>query len=101
MNLNLEEDIGKFMRSLYRDSENGWLLGVCAGLADRFEVNVSGVRVLVAVMTFFFTVPTVIAYLALGILLRDRPLVYRGGADEQRFWSCRRERDGDGDSYSL
>ena len=25
------------LRGLYRDRENGWIFGVCAGLAERFD----------------------------------------------------------------
>ena len=30
-------DYGPF-RGFYRDRENGWIFGVCAGLADRFNL---------------------------------------------------------------
>jgi len=79
----------EFLRSLYRDSENGWILGVCAGLADHFRVNVAGVRLIALVLAWFVTLPAVIIYAVLALLMRDRPLIYRGGNDERHFWSCR------------
>lgn len=97
MSTNPLEKVIRFFHGLYRDSENGWLFGVCAGLADIFRVNVAGVRVLVAALAWFFTVPTAIAYVVLGILLRDRPLRYRGHADERHFWSRHGGRGADGD----
>lgn len=89
MSTNLLEGVVQYFHGLYRDSENGWLFGVCAGLADIFRVNVAGVRLLVMVIAWFFTLPTAIAYVVLGILLRDRPLRYQGLADERQFWSRR------------
>jgi phage shock protein C len=78
---------------LYRDRENGMLLGVCAGLAERFELNVLGVRIVavVALICFAFW-PVAIVYLAFGLLLRDRPLYYCGPDRERSFWrSAERE----------
>ncbi len=99
MSTNPLEKLIELFRSLYRDSENGWLFGVCAGLADIFRVNVAGVRLLVVVLAWFFTLPTAIAYVVLGFLLRDRPLRYQGGTDERHFWSrhCDHPVDGDHD----
>jgi phage shock protein C len=97
MSTNLLEKGIHFFHRLYRDSEQGWLFGVCAGLADIFRVNVAGVRVLVAVTAWFFTLPTAIAYVVLGMLLRDRPLRYQGRADERHFWSRRSDGRVDGD----
>ena len=34
------------VRGFYRDRESGWVFGVCAGLADRFNLNVGAVRVI-------------------------------------------------------
>lgn len=95
MNTNPIAELLEFLRRLYRDSENGWLFGVCAGLADYCHVNVAGVRLLVGVLAWFFTLPTVIIYIVLALLMRERPLVYRGSADERNFWSCGTTREND------
>ncbi len=72
---------------LYRDRENGMILGVCAGIAERFEFNVLGVRILAVVaMVCLAFWPVAVAYLAFGLLLRDRPLSYYGQEYEHRFW---------------
>ena len=86
MSSDLLDTIGRHFEGLYRDRENGWLLGVCAGLADRYRLNVSGVRLLAAVLLVFFTVPAAATYIALGLVLRDRRLRYRGDNDERGFW---------------
>lgn len=93
MNTNPLVELLEFLRRMHRDSENGWVFGVCAGLADFFNVNVAGVRLLVAVLAWFLTLPVMIVYIVLAVLMRDRPLVYRGGSDERRFWSRRADRD--------
>ena len=93
MSESLWDSISNYFGRLYRDRENGWLFGVCAGLADYYQVNVVGVRVLAGVLLAFWTIPTAAAYLALGLVLRDRPLIYRGD-DEKRFWSYPEEDHG-------
>lgn len=71
---------------LYRDRENGIVLGVCAGIADRFELNLTGVRVLVALIMFFSFWTMLIVYVVAGLVLPDRPLNYFGSDREQQFW---------------
>jgi phage shock protein PspC (stress-responsive transcriptional regulator) len=97
MNTNPLTELVEFLRRLYRDSDNGWIFGVCAGLADHFRVNVVGVRLLALVLAWFVTLPTVIIYVVLALLMRDRPLIYRGGSDERHFWSCRTTQEADND----
>ena len=75
-------------RGLYKDSENGVIMGVCAGFADYFDLNRTGVRIVMVVLLLFMFWPVVIGYFAVGCLLRDKPLSYRG-RDERDFWSHR------------
>ena len=72
--------------SLYRDRENGLLLGVCAGLARRYRVNPLAVRIGAAVALLALPAATAIAYLVLGLTLRDVPLTYSGSRAERDFW---------------
>lgn len=70
---------------LYRDSENGIVLGVCAGLAHSFDLNTRGVRIITFICLLFCTVATVLVYFIAGFLMRNRPLHF----DERRereFW---------------
>lgn len=71
---------------LYRDSENGWLMGVCAGIAECYGYPVLLVRLVAFVLLWFLTLPTVTAYFVLGLLLPERPLRFRGRVDERSFW---------------
>ncbi|MBA3564205.1 MAG: PspC domain-containing protein [Gammaproteobacteria bacterium] len=78
--------ISKLLKRLYRDQENGLLMGVCAGIADYFEWPVIAVRVAAVALLFFWLVPMLVVYITAGLLLKDRPLRYRGGTDELNFW---------------
>ena len=70
----------------YRDPENGWILGVCAGLAEHFGLPIWGVRLIAAVLIWFFSVPMVVAYFVAALLMPERPLRYCGPGDERSFW---------------
>jgi phage shock protein C len=82
-------DYGPF-RGFYRDRENGWVFGVCAGLADRFNLRVGTVRILMLISLFVFFWLTAAIYLAASLLIREKPLIYSGIRSEYEFW--RRER---------
>ena len=60
--------------SLYRDPANGRIAGVCAGLAEYFEVGTGLVRILFVLMIFVTTpVLAVLIYAILAIVLPVRP----------------------------
>jgi phage shock protein C len=82
-------DYGPF-RGFYRDRENGWIFGVCAGLADRFNLQVGAVRVLAVISLLVFFWLTAIVYIAATLLIREKPLIFSGTRSEYEFW--RRER---------
>lgn len=79
-------------RRIYRDSEGGVILGVCAGIAEHFDWPLWLTRVGALVLGWFFTVPAVIAYLVAALLMPERPLRYYGDGDERTFWQSRRHR---------
>ena len=78
-------DYGPF-RGFYRDRENGWIFGVCAGLADRFNLQVGVVRALAVICLLVFFWLTVAVYIAATLLIREKPLVYSGMRSEYEFW---------------
>lgn len=80
------------LRGFYRDRENGWIFGVCAGLADRFNLNVGAVRIIAIIALMLFTLMTTIVYLGATFLIREKPLVYSGRESEYDFWR-RHDRD--------
>jgi len=71
--------------SLYRDDERGIIGGVCAGIADKMNWDVSVVRIVTFVSGMILTVPTVVAYVAATVILRNKGLAYHG-RDEKSFW---------------
>jgi phage shock protein C len=73
-------------RRLYRDRENGVLMGVCAGIANHFAVRPLVVRVLAVFALLLQFVPTVLVYVIAGLLLKDRPLTWSGRRPEHEFW---------------
>ena len=78
-------DYGPF-RGFYRDRENGWIFGVCAGLADRFNLQVVVVRVLAVISLLMFFWLTAAVYIAAALLIREKPLIYSGSRNEYEFW---------------
>ncbi|MFQ6371505.1 envelope stress response membrane protein PspC [Shewanella sp. YIC-542] len=64
----------KDKKTLYRDPRNGKLAGVCAGIADYFNLETWLVRV--AVVSFFLlgaSAVVVVAYVALWMILDKKP----------------------------
>jgi len=74
------------LRGFYRDRENGWLFGVCAGIADRFNFRLGTVRVIAVISLLLFFWPSAIVYLAAVVLIKEKPLVYSGHRAETDFW---------------
>lgn len=72
--------------TLYKDSYNRKLMGVCAGIADYTGVNAIWVRLgaiaLVPITGGFVFLP----YILMGALLNKKPLHLYEDKQEQRFW---------------
>ena len=80
------------LRGLYRDRENAWIFGVCAGIADRFNLRLSTVRVIAVISLILVFWLTAAIYVGATWLIREKPLVYSGRETEYEFWR-RRHRD--------
>ena len=78
------------LRGMYRDRENGWVFGVCAGLANVANFRTATVRLITIICLILFFWPTVLLYSAATILFRERPLIYSGRKAEYEFWRRRR-----------
>lgn len=74
------------LRGLYRDSESGWIFGVCAGLADRFNFRLGTIRIIAVICLVLFFWMTVAIYIAATLIIRDKPLIYSGNNTEFEFW---------------
>lgn len=58
---------------LYRDTSNGWIAGVCAGIAERLTIKPLWVRIaFVVTATADRVAPTVIVYVILMLVLERR-----------------------------
>ncbi|HNP34488.1 MAG TPA: PspC domain-containing protein [Woeseiaceae bacterium] len=81
------------LRGFYRDRENGWIFGVCAGLADRFNLNLGMIRILAVVSLLLFSWLTILLYVGATLLIKQKPLIYSGRDNEYDFWRRRHDKD--------
>jgi phage shock protein PspC (stress-responsive transcriptional regulator) len=77
------------LRGFYRDRENAWIFGVCAGIAGRFNFRLGVVRVLALACLFLFFWLTSAIYVCAMLLIREKPLIYSGSHAEHEFWRRR------------
>lgn len=77
------------LRGIYRDRENGWVFGVCAGIADFANFRVGTVRLIAVICLLIFFWLTVLVYIGATLLFREKPLIYSGRHAEYKFWSRR------------
>ena len=73
---------------LYRNKQDGKFAGVCAGLADYFDFNRTGVRVAtVLLMCFPPFIPFIfLAYILLAIFLPVKPVEQEADEETAVFW---------------
>ena len=74
------------LRGFYRDQENAWIFGVCAGIADRFNFRLSTVRIIAVICLILFFWLTAAVYIGATLLIREKPLIYAGRQTEYDFW---------------
>lgn len=79
-------EAGEVRGGLYRDRENGWIFGVCAGIADYAGFRTAVVRLVAVIGLMLFFWVTVIAYGAAALLFRQKPLTWSGRCHEFEFW---------------
>ena len=59
--------------NLYLDKRNGWIAGVCAGIANRLRLDPAVVRVAVIVTGLFLPKLVIAAYLIAWLVLDEQP----------------------------
>lgn len=90
--MNTEASNGPNPRRLYRDTENGMLAGVCAGIADYFGFNVRALRWLVFLACFFFMPVLLLFYVVAAFVLPIKPAgMYRSEVEESFWRTVRRD----------
>ncbi|HET6184662.1 MAG TPA: envelope stress response membrane protein PspC [Acetobacteraceae bacterium] len=71
---------------VYRDTERGWIAGVCAGIADYMGVDPLPVRLAAVLLLVFFFVPTLVSYAAFAIILRPKPPAAFASPEQEALW---------------
>ncbi len=71
----------------YRSEEDRVLLGVCAGLAEHFELPTWAMRLFFIVGTAFFFPFPVIAYFILAMIMKPQRRRVAPPSEEEEFWS--------------
>ena len=61
------------MGKLYRSSDEKVIAGVCAGLAHTLDLNMTGLRWVVALVTLFLSGIPALVYIVLWAILKARP----------------------------
>ncbi len=76
---------------LYKNPRDGKIMGVCAGIADYFDIKVGVVRVLTCIGLIPFGAFIVIAYFILGFALDPKPIDLYEDEQEEQFWKQARK----------
>jgi phage shock protein C len=72
--------------TLYRDKQNGKLMGVCAGIADYTGVNVAWIRLGMLVLVGMTSGGILPIYFLAGLALNKKPAHLYVDEQEQRYW---------------
>ena len=81
-------------KRLYKNSDNASIAGVCSGLAEYLNMDVSTVRIL-TVLIVLFTGVGVIPYIILAIVLPDKKDVIRQEEDRPVYKVPKQDKDDD------
>ena len=69
------EFVNGLRRRVHLDKDNGWVFGVCAGVANYVRLDPTFIRVSVLVTGLFFPKIVIAGYLVTWLILDDRPLL--------------------------
>ncbi len=64
--------IDRMKRTIQLDKDNGWVFGVCAGIANAMRIDAAILRVAVLVTALFFPKIVIALYLVAWLILDDR-----------------------------
>ncbi len=74
------EFVDRIRRRVHLDKDNGWVFGVCAGLANYVRLDPAFMRVGVLVTGLFFPKIVIATYLVMWLILDERPLLKKDRA---------------------
>jgi len=61
----VDQDVSKIQKAgFYRSKNNKMVGGVCAGLADKWKMSITGMRFVVAAGALFFWIPAILYFIA-------------------------------------
>jgi phage shock protein PspC (stress-responsive transcriptional regulator) len=85
----LINQLSSHFQSLFRDPENGQILGVCAGLASVYGLNPLPLRIVAVAL--LLSVPALCApmYVILAVILPDSPVARQRGGKARHFVAIR------------
>lgn len=94
--------MSKYKKRLYRDTRNGKIAGVCAGIADYFGWEVWIVRIIFVTTLIFSSSVTFVAYIVAWVILDKKPAdtLYTSGTNPVRE-ETRFERTSDGHTIEV
>lgn len=75
---------------LYRDTRNGKIAGVCAGIADYYSLNTNWVRIGCVAIAILFTPTILLLYAIAAFMLPKRPDNLYSDAQDEHFWKLYR-----------
>ncbi|MGH8127235.1 MAG: envelope stress response membrane protein PspC [Gammaproteobacteria bacterium] len=78
--------MGSQPHRLYRDPERGMIMGVCAGIADYFGLNLTLVRIVTVLVLFFWGFIPLVVYLVMGFLMPKKPRGLYDTPEDETFW---------------
>lgn len=78
----------------YRDTINGKVLGVCAGIADYTGVDALWIRLGAVGLTLMGSGLPLLAYILIGMFAPVKPAMLYGDHDEAHFWQRVRQSPG-------
>jgi phage shock protein C len=71
---------------LYRDPDNGVIMGVCAGFADYFGWERRTLRIVTAISAIFFLPQILIIYVLCAIFMKRKPAAVYATGEDAMFW---------------
>lgn len=64
-----KENLMSLLHRFRKDTTNGYVAGICAGIARGFNIDRKWVRIAALVCVLLFSIPTIIIYVILAVTL--------------------------------